>query len=120
MLLSSARLCQLRSSLCSITTLDAGNASRVIFGISFESRTDWIVGETTSNNHVTLSDGDSAEVLSSGNAVFLGRNAGSNDNSLTIAGSIEANEVFVGAPDNFGNHLIFESTAATTRRPSSS
>jgi len=95
----------------SMTTLDAGDASRAIFGLSFESRTDWIVGETTSENHVSLSDGDSAEVLSDGKAVFIGKNAGSDDNSLTIAGTIEANEVIVGAEGNSGNHLILEATA---------
>lgn len=95
----------------SMTTLDEGNASRAIFGLSFESRTDWIVGENTSDNHVLLGDGDSAEVLAADMAVFIGKNTGSNDNSLRIAGSIEANEVFVGAEGNSGNHLILESSA---------
>jgi len=51
---------------------------------------DWIVGETTSENHVLPGDGGSAEVLKSDTAVFVGKNAGSNDNSLTIAGPMNA------------------------------
>ena len=98
----------------SLTTLDFGNTSVSIEEISFESRTDWIVGETTSNNHITLADGDTAEILSADKAVFIGADAGSNDNTLTIAGILEANEVSVGAEGNSGNQLIFESNAEFT------
>ena len=98
----------------SMTTLDTGNASAIIDSISFDSRTDWIVGETTSNNHVTLTEDDSAEILSAGKAVFVGDDAGSNENSLTIAGNLDAFDIFVGDEDNFGNQLIFESTATFT------
>ena len=98
----------------SLTTLDLGNSSASIERLSFESLDGWIVGETTSNNHLRLSDGDSAEVLSTGKSVLIGANAGSNENSLTIAGTLEANEVFVGNEGNFGNQLIFEATASQT------
>ena len=98
----------------SMTTLDIGNTSASINGISFESREDWIIGQTTSNNQVTLTDGDTAEVLSAGKAVSVGAEAGSNENSLTIGGILEANEVVVGGEGNFGNQLLFESTAGFT------
>ena len=100
----------------SLTTLDLGNSSASVDRLSFESLVDWIVGETTSNNHLRLSDGDSAEVVSTGKVVLIGANAGSNENSLTIAGTLEANEVFVGNEGNFGNQLIFEATASQTIR----
>ena len=96
----------------SMTTLDLGNTSRIVDTISFESRTDWVVGETTSSNHVTLNQGDTGKILESGAGIFIGANAGSNENSLTIAGILEANEVTVGAEDNFGNMLIFDATAS--------
>ena len=95
----------------SVTTFDFGNTSTIIDSISFASRTDWIVGQNTSNNHLRLTDGDSARVLSAGKAVMVGTDAGSNENTLTIAGRLEANNVFVGDEGNFGNQLIFESTA---------
>ena len=95
----------------SVTTLDFGNTSAIIDGISFESRVDWIVGETTSNNILTLTQFDSAEVLEPDTAVFIGANAGSNSNVLVVSGTIEANNVFVGAEGNYGNYLILDSTA---------
>ena len=55
-------------SVSSVTTLDEGNASRTIDGISFISRTDWIIGETTDDNEVTLTAGDSADVTEAGMA----------------------------------------------------
>ncbi|MFA5257048.1 MAG: FG-GAP repeat protein [Opitutales bacterium] len=96
----------------SFTTLDAGSASRTISGISFVSQTDWIVGSTTSGNAVTLSSGDSASVTTSGMAVYIGRNAGSDNNTLNIAGTLDATDVYIGSIDgNTGNVLQFESTA---------
>ncbi|MEM9481244.1 MAG: FG-GAP repeat protein, partial [Verrucomicrobiota bacterium] len=97
----------------SITTLDEGNASRIIDGISFESRTDWIVGEKTDGNMVELMAGDVAEVLAAGAAVYIGKMAGSDNNMLLINGSLTANEAKVGSGDgNNGNTLAF-GTAAT-------
>jgi virulence-associated protein VapD len=89
----------------SVTTLDEGNSSGTIDGISFISRTDWIIGETTSNNQVTLTAGDSADVTAAGKAVYIGKNAGSNDNKLVIEGSVTANHIYVGATGNMGNTL---------------
>ena len=98
----------------SVTTLDFGNTSTNTDGISFQSRTDWIIGETTSNNHVELPQGASAEiqeVAGMNTGIFVGANRGSNNNSLTICGSVTATRVDIGAFGNVGNQLIFKSTA---------
>ncbi len=90
----------------SVTTLDEGDASRVISGISFVSQRDWVVGETTSRNTVILSEGDLANVSAPGATVFIGRNAGSNGNRLEILGELLAEEVRVGSVGgNTGNTL---------------
>ena len=97
-----------------MTTLDFGNTSTNTDGISFQSRTDWIIGETTSNNHVELTQGDSAEIIElagMNTGIFIGANLGSNNNSLTICGSVTATRVDIGAFGNVGNQLIFKSTA---------
>ena len=98
----------------SMTTLDTGDAAATIFGISFDSRIDWIIGETTDRNHVMLTQGNTGKVLESGAGIFIGANAGSNENSLTIAGILEANDVTVGAEGNFGNAFILDATAIHT------
>ncbi len=98
----------------SMTTLDEGNATRRVDGISFESRDDWIIGENTDNNQVTLGAGDSAEVLSAGKAVYIGKNAGSDNNTLIIEGDLVANEIFVGAVGNTGNALQIGSGGSVT------
>ena len=89
----------------SMTTFDAGNTSREIDGISFITKEDWTIGESTSNNSMTLTGGDSAQVASAGKKVYIGRNAGSNGNTLKIEGELTANEVVVGAAGNTSNHL---------------
>jgi hypothetical protein len=99
-------------SVSSFTTLDAGGATRRIDGFSFESRADWIIGEVTVGNQVTLGQGDTASVLTSGKAVYIGKNARSNENLLRIEGSLAANTVYIGATaGNFGNVLQLEDTA---------
>ena len=95
----------------SVTTLDFGNTSAIIDGISFRSRTDWIIGETTSNNRVELTQGDFAEILELDTGIFVGGNADSNDNRLTISGSVMATTAEIGAAGNVGNQLILNSTA---------
>lgn len=91
-----------------MTTLNEGNATRYIDGLSFESRQDWVIGETTANNNVMLSEGDTANVTESGRAVFIGQEAGSHNNTLAIEGTLVANEVYIGSADgNFGNMLHF-------------
>jgi FG-GAP repeat len=95
----------------SVTTLDEGSSSRAIDGISFVSRTDWIIGQNTSSNQVTLTAGDSGNVTGAGKAVYIGQNAGSNDNTLVVEGSLTANEIHVGATANTGNTLLLAGTS---------
>lgn len=100
-------------SVSSLTTLDAGNTAKNISGISFESRLDWIIGENTSGNKVSLGAGDIANVTSSDKAVYIGKNAASNNNELVIAGKIETDNVFIGSADgNSGNILRFMDSSA--------
>ncbi len=107
-------------SVSSLTTLDLGSASKTIAGISFSSQDDWIVGQTTNANQVTLSAGDSATVTLSGKKVVIGENAGSNNNNLIIAGSLTANTIEVGAVGNTGNVLQIGNGGTTgTLSPSS-
>jgi hypothetical protein len=96
----------------SITTLDVGSTSREIDGISFRSRTDWIVGDTTDSNQVALTAGDAAVVTVGGMAVYIGKSGGSDSNTLSVAGSLTSNEVYIGSiAGNTGNTLNLESTA---------
>ncbi|MGJ8638368.1 MAG: choice-of-anchor D domain-containing protein [Opitutaceae bacterium] len=80
----------------SMTNLDVGNTSRMIDGISFVSHDDWIIGQTTSGNLVTLSAGDSAEVTASGKGVYIGQNTGAESNTLILQGSLTTNSVYIG------------------------
>ena len=83
-----------------------------ISGISFTSREAWVIGKTTDTNSVTLSAGDMATISGNGMSVFIGQNAGSDNNTLTIEGILTANTVNIGAlTGNFGNLLRLESTA---------
>jgi hypothetical protein len=57
--------------------------------------------------------GDTADVRAIGKDVYVGKNAGSDENALLVAGTLEANEVEIGAlAGNEGNTLQLESTAA--------
>lgn len=96
----------------SVTTMDFGNITRSISGVSFTSRIDWIIGETTDGNRVTLSPGDAANVTATGKAVHIGKNVGSDLNTLQIDGALTANEVYIGSiAGNIGNTLQLENTA---------
>ncbi len=98
----------------SVTTLDEGNSSRTIDGVSLISRTDWIIGETTSNNQVTLTTGDSADVTAAGKAVYIGKEAGSDNNILIVEGSLIADQILVSTNNNVANTLWLNSTDAGT------
>ena len=63
-----------------MTTLDLGSTSKTISGISFVSQDNWIVGQNTSANQVTLNVGNTANVTAAGKVVYIGQNAGSNNN----------------------------------------
>ncbi len=101
-------------SVASLTTLDRGDTSEVISRISFVSQEDWTIGQTTDRNAVTLSVGDTAHVSASGKAVYIGKNAGSDENALTIKGSLVASTIRVGAEGNEGNTLIVEGSLNAT------
>jgi hypothetical protein len=99
-------------SVSSMTKLDAGNASRTISGLSFISKGDWIIGQTTDYNTVTLSAGDTGDVTASGKAVYIGQNAGSDHNTLAIDGVLIATEVYIGSTaGNEGNTLQLDTSA---------
>ncbi len=95
----------------SITTLNVGDATRTIDGISFISRQDWVVGETTSSNQVILMAGNSADVTLPGTSIRIGSNAGANANKLVVEGSVTANQVVIGtASGTTGNTLQIGTT----------
>ena len=106
-------------SLGSVSTLDLGNTSALISGISFVSQDNWVVGQNTSGNQVTLSAGDTATVNAAGRGVFVGQNAGSNNNTLVIAGTVNANTFTIGATGNTGNTLQLGNGGTTGSLPTS-
>ncbi|MDR2430255.1 MAG: FG-GAP repeat protein [Puniceicoccales bacterium] len=107
------------------TKLDASTpTSLATGGISFESRVDWIIGEYTSNNHVTLNgpsagflsyDGDTAQM--GVNYVVIGMYSGSNNNTLRVEGMISGGSIHVGSTGNTGNTLHVTSTGSIRRSP---
>lgn len=102
-------------SVSSVTTLDAGNTAKTISGISFVSRDSWTIGKATDGNSVVLSAGNTATVTAAGKGVFIGAEAGSDANTLRVAGRLVATDVFVGSIDgNDGNALRLDATATFT------
>jgi len=101
----------------SVTTLDVGSATRTIEGFGFASRQDWIVGRDTSNNKVVLGAGDTADVTSPRMAVFIGKNAGANNNTIELDGYLVATLVNVGTNSgagNSGNMLVCKSYSTSS------
>ncbi|RRJ97202.1 PEP-CTERM sorting domain-containing protein [Opitutaceae bacterium TAV4] len=102
------------------TTLDDGGSRLATDGLSFVSQGDWVIGEATSYNEVTLSRNaatgiaDTANVTATGAAVYIGRNAGSDDNRLIIQGELTANAVHVGTAGSTNNTLILHTTGLVT------
>lgn len=80
-----------------LTTLDKGSAERFIDHISFISRTDWVIGATTSDNWITLEGLNSAEVMGSGAVVSVGRDVGADGNRLVLAGKLQTARVDIGS-----------------------
>ncbi len=93
-------------SVSALTTLNDGDAYREIGLISFESRTDWIIGNTTSNNTVKLSAGDTATITAPSKLVRIGVGSFAFSNTLIIDGTLNANQIEVGASENGGNALF--------------
>ena len=101
-------------SVASLTTLDAGSTSKTISQISFVSQDDWIIGQTTDANQVTLSASDTANVTAAGKAVFIGQNAGSDNNKLVLSGALTATQINIGATGNTGNTVEVQATGSLT------
>ncbi|MDR1284473.1 MAG: FG-GAP repeat protein [Opitutaceae bacterium] len=94
------------------TTLDAANGTALkTDGLSFVSQTDWIIGATTTNNTVTLTAGDTADITAPDKAVYIGQTAGADNNTLHIEGTLTATTVYVGAAGATGNTLRFTTDA---------
>ncbi|MDR1280106.1 MAG: FG-GAP repeat protein [Opitutaceae bacterium] len=98
------------------TTLDADNGTGTgttlaTDGLSFVSRTDWIIGATNANNTVTLTAGDTADITATDKAVYIGQTAGADNNTLHIEGTLTATTVYVGADGATGNTLRFTTAA---------
>lgn len=93
-------------SVSSMTTVDTGNTTRTVDALSFVSKGDWTIGQTTDANIVQLTSGDTANVTAADKAVYIGRNAGSDNNTLIVSGTLAANAVHIGAlAGNAGNKL---------------
>ncbi len=88
-----------------VTTLDVGSASRTVHGISFVSQDDWVIGQSTDNNAVTLTSGDSATVSASGKLVAIGQNTGSDGNTLQVDGTVTTSQILIGTNGNKENVL---------------
>ncbi|HEX8281412.1 MAG TPA: FG-GAP repeat protein, partial [Chthoniobacterales bacterium] len=102
-------------SFSSMTILDAGNTSRNIDGLSFSSREDWIIGQTTDANTVRLFVGDAADVTAAGKGVYIGLSGGSDSNTLIIEGHLSANLVQIGSIGGSRlNALRLENTATSS------
>jgi hypothetical protein len=103
-------------SIASVTTLDTGSTTKVISGISFISQDNWIIGQNTSTNQVTLSKGNTANVTAASHGVYIGRNSGSSNNTLLVQGTVTAGSITISAASGAsGNTLqIANDGGATT------
>ena len=88
-----------RVRISNITTLDEGNTNRLHAAVDFESRVDWIVGLSTSGNQLLLGESTTAEVDEAGKSIRIGVEANANSNRLTVAGTVEATDLFIGSTD---------------------
>lgn len=93
------------------TTANAGTYQRqATDGISFESRQNWVIGETSSGNFVVLSAGDRA-LIAAGNEVRVGSTATAGNNWLVVDGTLQTDRVVVGTtggatPNRLAGHGI--------------
>jgi NAD dependent epimerase/dehydratase family enzyme len=98
------------------TIANLGSDSTSTDGLSFISRENWIIGQTTDNNIVTLTSGDSGNVTHTGTQVYVGQNSGSDGNTLHIesGATLTSNSINVGASGNSGNQLRANGTISLT------
>ena len=95
----------------SFTTVDTGGVSQTISRLSFVSQEDWVIGDTTDENELTLGKGDVAD-LGSEHDVFIGRSSGADGNVLRVRGTVIARTIYLGAGfTNDKNVLRLERTA---------
>ncbi len=78
-----------------ITTMDGGNRSAAL-DVVFKTKHDWVIGETTDANVLTINPVAGAVVKSENKNVIIGASAGADSNRLAISGFLHANEVQVG------------------------
>jgi hypothetical protein len=118
------------------TTVNTENITRATEGLSFVSQTDWIIGENTSNNKVTLSKiysssndnavditydsennitgaivtqkwyPDKANVTSTDKGVYIGRFNGANNNTLVVEGELTTNAIYIGNGKGANNNTL--------------
>jgi hypothetical protein len=94
-----------------MTTLDEGSVIRTHEAIDFESRTDWIIGQSTNNNVLTLAGGTTAVVDEAGKGIRIGVAAGANGNVLILEGVIKATDLYIGSLDgNVDNQLVIDAS----------
>jgi hypothetical protein len=98
-------------SVSSMTILNTGKMSKNISGLSFISRDDWIIGQTTDANRVTVFPSDKAEVMAA--AIYIGQNPGSDHNLLHIRGTLVADVVHIGSVNGNANNTLRFDTGAT-------
>jgi MYXO-CTERM domain-containing protein len=109
------------------TTANAGNVTRVTEGLSFVSKTDWIIGDATSNNTVILSRfestnnenlnsawySDTATVKATGKAVYIGKSNGASGNKLIVEGNLTTNKIYIGSANGANNNTLIVSANKT-------
>jgi MYXO-CTERM domain-containing protein len=106
------------------TTLDQGNVTLSTAGLSFVSQSDWVIGDKTSGNKVTLSKvwssnsiplheawfPDTANVTATDKGVHIGKNTDADSNMLVIQGKLTAGKIEIGSATTTGNNLQIEGT----------
>ncbi|MDR1497614.1 MAG: FG-GAP repeat protein [Puniceicoccales bacterium] len=104
------------------TTVNVGNVTRLTEGLSFVSKTDWIIGDTTSDNTVILSKfknvgyawhSDIATVTATGKAVYIGKSASARSNTLVVEGILRTNKIYIGSANGANNNTLIVSANAS-------
>jgi hypothetical protein len=119
-------------------TVNTKNATRATEGLSFVSQTDWIIGENTDNNKVTLGKvqstsfnlefddsgtligggiveawfPDTANVTAKEKGVYIGKSDNANNNTLVIQGKLTAGKIVIGSTTTTGNSLRIEGSGS--------
>jgi hypothetical protein len=93
-----------------MTTGLTNNSTHIIDGISFESWTNWAIGQNGSSgtygSSVTLRAGSVATVTNTGMRVNIGAGPGQSNNVLTVEGTLNAGEIRIGDTRTGGTALV--------------